>query len=42
MSKIITRMGDGSMLEMTEKELREDIEAGIQEAVDKEIGRAHV
>lgn len=35
MSKIITRMGDGSMLEMTEKELREDIEAGIEEAMEK-------
>ena len=35
MSKIFTRMGDGSPLEMTEAELRQDIEDGITEAVEK-------
>ncbi len=35
MSKIFTRMGDGSPLEMTEAELRQDIEDGIEEAVAK-------
>jgi len=35
MSKIFTRMGDGSPLEMTEAELRQDIEDGIAEAVEK-------
>ncbi len=35
MSRIITRLGDGSIIEMTEKELREDIDAGIAEAVEK-------
>ncbi len=35
MTKILTRMGDGSMLEMTEKELREDLDAGMADAVEK-------
>lgn len=35
MSKIITRLGDGSFIEMSEKEVREDIDAGITEAVEK-------
>lgn len=35
MTTIFTRMGDGSPLEMTESELRADIEDGIQTAVDK-------
>ncbi|MDR1310183.1 MAG: [dimethylamine--corrinoid protein] Co-methyltransferase, partial [Deltaproteobacteria bacterium] len=35
MSKIFTRMGDGSPLEMTESELRQDLEDGVAEAVEK-------
>jgi dimethylamine--corrinoid protein Co-methyltransferase len=35
MTKIFTRMGDGSPLEMTEAELRGDIEDGISQAVEK-------
>ena len=35
MSKILTRMGDGSPLEMTEAELRQDLDDAIQDAMDK-------
>lgn len=46
MSKIFTRMGDGSPVELTEAELRQDIEDGIQTAVDKagvpELGQEEI
>ena len=35
MEKILTRTGDGYKLEMTQDEVREDIEAGVQDAVDR-------
>ncbi len=35
MGKIRTRMGDGSPIELTEKELIEDFEAGSQDAADR-------
>ncbi len=35
MKKIQTRMGDGFRVEMTEAELREDIEAGTQDAAER-------
>ena len=34
MSKIVTRLGDGSFIEMTEKEVRDDIDAGIAIAME--------
>ena len=35
MSKIITRLGDGSPIEMTEAELREDLEDGANDAAER-------
>lgn len=35
MGKIITRMGDGSAVELTEAELREDLEDGTQDAAER-------
>ena len=33
--KFLTRMGDGSMVYMTEEEIRADIKDGINDAVDR-------
>ena len=35
MEKILTRTGDAYKLEMTEDEVLEDIEAGVQDAADR-------
>ncbi len=35
MEKIVTRMGDGTLTEMSESELKEDFEAGTQDAAER-------
>jgi dimethylamine--corrinoid protein Co-methyltransferase len=35
MGKILTRMGDGSRIEMSEAEIQEDLEAGSQDAAER-------
>jgi dimethylamine--corrinoid protein Co-methyltransferase len=35
MGKIMTRMGDGFPVEMTENQLMEDLEAGVEDAADR-------
>ena len=35
MGKFITRMGDGSRVEMTEAEIQQDLEAGSQDAAER-------
>jgi dimethylamine--corrinoid protein Co-methyltransferase len=35
MDKIVTRYGDGTLVEMTETQLMEDLIAGIQDAADR-------
>ncbi len=35
MAKYITRMGDGYTVELTESEIRADIEAGVADAVER-------
>lgn len=35
MGKILTRMGDGSRIEMTESEVRQDLEAGSRDAAER-------
>ena len=35
MGKIMTRMGDGFPVEMSESEIRSDLEAGTEDAADR-------
>ena len=35
MEKILTRMGDGSRVEMTVAEIQQDLEAGAQDAAER-------
>ncbi|MGD8291039.1 MAG: hypothetical protein PVF37_05010 [Desulfobacterales bacterium] len=35
MEKIVTRMGDGSRIEMSAAEIQEELEAGAQDAADR-------
>jgi dimethylamine--corrinoid protein Co-methyltransferase len=37
MEKILTRMGDGSRVEMTTAEIQQDLEAGSQDAAERAI-----
>ena len=41
MEKILTRYGDGSIVELTETQLMEDLIAGTEDAADRGKHRPH-